>query len=126
MVMQEIEFRAYIKHLDILVGVQRINFDTKTAEVDLSDGNGDFFEYDFDKLVLMRYTGMKDKHGAKIYEKDILKIKDGYGEMEFTGMVDFENGSFVVRNNSTTSNHWTNYEVEKLGNIFENMELIGC
>lgn len=124
--MQEIEFRAYIKHLDILVGVQRINFDTKTAEVDLSDGNGDFFEYDFDKLVLMRYTGMKDKHGAKIYEKDILKIKDGYGEMEFTGMVDFENGSFVVRNNSTTSNHWTNYEVEKLGNIFENMELIGC
>jgi uncharacterized phage protein (TIGR01671 family) len=125
MVMQEIEFRAYIKHLDILVGVQRINFYTKTAEVDLSDGNGDFFEYDFDKLVLMRYTGMKDKHGAKIYEKDILKIKDGYGEMEFTGMVDFENGSFMVRSDSITGYRWIDYEKEKLGNIFENMELLG-
>lgn len=124
--MQELEFRAYIKHLDMVVDVQRINFDVKTIEVDLSEGNGDFFEYDFDEVILMQYTGMRDKHGQKIYRKDILKIKDDYGEMEFTGMVDFENGSFVVRNNSTTSNHWTNYEVEKLGNIFENMELLGC
>lgn len=124
--MQELEFRAYIKHLDMVVDVQRINFDVKTIEVDLSEGNGDFFEYNFDEVILMQYTGMRDKHGQKIYRKDILKIKDDYGEMEFTGMVDFENGSFVVRNNSTTSNHWTNYEVEKLGNIFENMELLGC
>jgi uncharacterized phage protein (TIGR01671 family) len=122
--MQELEFRAYIKHLDMVVDVQRINFDVKTIEVGLSDG--DLFEYNFDEVILMQYTGMRDKHGQKIYRKDILKIKDDYGEMEFTGMVDFENGSFVVRNNSTTSNHWTNYEVEKLGNIFENMELLGC
>jgi uncharacterized phage protein (TIGR01671 family) len=124
--MQELEFRAYIKHLDMVVDVQRINFDVKTIEVDLSEGNGDFFEYNFDEVILMQYTGRMDKDDRKIYRKDILKVRDDYGETEFTGMVDFENGSFVVRNNSTTSNHWTNYEVEKLGNIFENMELIGC
>jgi hypothetical protein len=46
--------------------------------------------------------------------------------MEFTGMVDFENGSFMVRSDSITGYRWTDYEKEKLGNIFENMELIGC
>ena len=123
--MQELEFRAYIKHLDMVVDVQRINFDVKTIEVDLSEGNGDFFEYNFDEVILMQYTGMRDKHGQKIYRKDILKIKDDYGEMEFTGMVDFENGSFMVRSDSITGYRWIDYEKEKLGNIFENMELLG-
>jgi len=123
--MQELEFRAYIKHLDMVVDVQRINFDVKTIEVDLSEGNGDFFEYNFDEVILMQYTGRMDKDDRKIYRKDILKIRDNYGETEFTGMVDFENGSFVVRNTSIMSYRWTDYEVEKLGNIFENMELLG-
>ncbi len=120
--MREIKFRAYIKHLDIIVDVQRINFDVKTIEVGLSDG--DLFEYNFDEVILMQYTGMRDKHGQKIYRKDILKIKDDYGEMEFTGMVDFENGSFMVRSDSITGYRWIDYEKEKLGNIFENMELL--
>lgn len=120
--MRKLKFRAYIKHLDIIVDVQRINFDVKTIEVGLSDG--DLFEYNFDEVILMQYTGMRDKHGQKIYRKDILKIKDNYGEMEFTGMVDFENGSFMVRSDSITGYRWIDYEKEKLGNIFENMELL--
>lgn len=120
--MRKLKFRAYIKHLDIIVDVQRINFDVKTIEVGLSDG--DLFEYNFDEVILMQYTGMRDKHGQKIYRKDILKIKDDYGEMEFTGMVDFENGSFMVRSDSITGYRWIDYEKEKLGNIFENMELL--
>jgi hypothetical protein len=52
--MRELKFRAYIKHLDIIVDVQRINFDVKTIEVGLSDG--DLCEYDFDEVILMQYT----------------------------------------------------------------------
>ena len=30
--MREIKYRAYVKHLKIIIEVQRINFDSKTVE----------------------------------------------------------------------------------------------
>lgn len=86
--------------------------------------NGGFGQQDLDDAVLMQFTGLRDKHGREIYEGDIIKIKDGYGEMEYIGEVGFENGSFVVRNDFLAGYRWLDYEVEVLGDIYNNPELL--
>ena len=55
--MQWIRPKVLIKHLGITIDVQRINFDVKTVEVDLSEGNGDFWEYDFDEVEIIDEEG---------------------------------------------------------------------
>ena len=51
--MQWIKPRVFIKHLKLAIDVQRINFDVRTVEVDLSNGNGDLWEFDFDEVMLV-------------------------------------------------------------------------
>ncbi len=55
--MQWIKPKVLIKHLGITIDVQRINFDVKTVEVDLSDGNGDLWEFDFDEVEIVDGDG---------------------------------------------------------------------
>lgn len=71
--MQEIKFKAYIKNLKWILPVERINFDCKTVEIDLSAGNGDTSEYDFDEIILMQFIGLRDIHNKEIYVGDIVK-----------------------------------------------------
>ena len=128
--MREIKFRAYIKKLKWLVPVERINFDCKTIEVDLSEGNGDISEYDFDEVELMQYTGLKDKNNKLIYEGDIIK----YFNSE-------ENGIFEVKYDccrfyglwieASFPDLFTDLfylgsskELQIIGNIYENPELL--
>ena len=50
------KFRAYIKHLDLMVEVQRINYDVKTIECYLVDAEEwDLSEYSFDEVELFHH-----------------------------------------------------------------------
>ena len=86
---------------------------------------------------IMQYTGKKDKNGKEIYEGDI--VKDLYGVL---GPVVFVNGSFRLDSlnghhleESTTllwqnkvdvtENDYGTYDLEVIGNIHENPELLG-
>jgi len=90
-----------------------------------------------------QFTGLKDKNGKEIYERDIVKMIDSPSNWTFKGdeketlwEVVFENGMFIPKNGETyyndfedcygeeifLGNNWSYYEV--IGNIYENPELL--
>ena len=73
-----------------------------------------------------QYTGLTDKNGKNIFEGDVVKCKD-YLEakpFEFQGYIDFKNGSYVIVGDFMTHYRWLDYEVEVIGNIHDNPELL--
>ena len=117
--MREIKFRAYIKSLQWLLPIERICFDCETVEIDLTDGNGDTAEYDFKEVELMQFTGRHDINEKPVYEGDLVKCKDNYTGLEFSGVVDFQDCSFVIKNDCVTHYGWMDYTVEVVGNVWE-------
>jgi uncharacterized phage protein (TIGR01671 family) len=88
--------------------------------------------YSSDDLILMQYTGLKDKNGVEIYEGDVLESKCSIF------LVDFRDGSFLLINDPTCKAEAEGecktdilnkssigiYNLEVIGNIYENSELL--
>ena len=85
----------------------------------------------FDEVVVMQYTGCRDKNGLEIFEGDV--IKDKYDK---TWLVQWYVGSFVITNKipdsdgqTSTYSHFSNvsnhhFYFEVIGNMWENPELL--
>jgi uncharacterized phage protein (TIGR01671 family) len=71
-----------------------------------------------DEIHVMQYTGLKDKNGKEIYESDIVAT-DGYGNQK----VHYDAPMFRVGNLDSLE-YWTGKDVEVIGNIYENPELL--
>ena len=71
-----------------------------------------------DPETICQYTGLTDKNGRKIFERDILKIPERKNHN-----VKFEYGQFCVGINCPIA--YIRTECEVIGNIFDNPELIG-
>jgi hypothetical protein len=65
----------WIKDYKKMINADRINYDVKTVEVDLSQG--DFYEFNFNEIVFLRPTYLKDSNGEYIYENDIIRWTSG-------------------------------------------------
>lgn len=96
-----------------------------------------------DEVTLLQWTGLKDKNGVKIFDKDIVRCHKFTeemganmgvveGEKEFVARVEFSvyGGTQVVLPNDNFmfvweyDEGWHEESLEVIGNIYENPELI--
>ena len=147
--MREIKFRAWLKEKKIMGEV--LGIDILHKEIFFSNEDVDCYEHtDFKNIELMQYTGLKDKNNKEIYEGDVLKlihtgIKISADRLEdlkrFVGIIKYENGIFkIVRTEKSLieSKYFEMeqkkvyeifiysklYDLEVVGNIYENPELL--
>ncbi|OMD66024.1 hypothetical protein BSK62_13230 [Paenibacillus odorifer] len=100
-----------------------------------------FEEYRKGNIVLMQYTGLKDKNGREIYEGDILTSPEypyqDDGKYNYHGVIEWieEEASFYMTkrlansekrgmSNGISQPIESIEEFEVIGNIYENPELI--
>lgn len=92
-----------------------------------------FDEVPASDFILMQSTGLKDKNGNEIFESDIVKFHDEY--QSYTGVVTYMDtyASFVVMDKDGHEYTFEYIEawycllseLEVIGNIYNNPELLG-
>ncbi|EAC3694202.1 TPA_asm: hypothetical protein GYT39_13490 [Listeria monocytogenes] len=132
--MRAIGFRAFVKETKKMLPVTDLCFNEIEAVGVSGCGNAkctlcvDW--YNFDDVLLMQYTGLKDKNGKKIFEGDI--VINSKGQIGYIAFLIQEAGFVVVLKNSDYSlgHRNTNECYERathhkiIGNIHENPELM--
>lgn len=95
--------------------------------------NGGWFalcrKYAVKSETVGQYTGLTDKNGKKIFEGDVVRVNDRlmphYEKLStFIGEVDHKDASFVIVGDVIAHYRWLDYEVEVIGNIHDNPELL--
>ncbi|GAG55499.1 unnamed protein product [marine sediment metagenome] len=139
--MRKIKFRAWLKKDGILVDKSVMAYQIERCFHDAGhtlDGDRcevrDFHGFsevlqdvEDGDIILMQYTGLKDKDEKEIYEGDVVKCRD------FTGIVTFDEGCFRLDLGAYEMDlalsiyctyHKNAHEPKIIGNVYENPELL--
>ena len=137
----EIKLKAWQKFHKKMIDVTEIRFDGSgkiksvstynenqcPRSITYSDINEDFrLERDGEScLKLLQYTGLKDKNGVEIYEGSIIRFVLGdYNIREYVEEVVYSDGAFWCGNWLLFDAKMNDDNLEVLGNIYENPELL--
>jgi len=115
---REIKFRAWSKSEEIMIKWESlIKTIRRTVDYDI---------FHDEELELLQYTGLKDKNWKGIYEGDIGN--QTRGKWKGIGKIIFSEGCFwfqrKIGSNEELYIAITNDEIEIIGNIYENPELL--
>ena len=128
--MREIKFRAWHKEKKEIVDAEEIDFMNKVINYidnDYENNRQEIRGAYFEDIELMQYTGLKDMREKEIYEGDIVKLRANHG----IGVIKYydEWGAVIVeyikpRPLAVLGMNYYKEDIEVLGNIYENPELI--
>lgn len=125
--MRKLKFRAWDKEKNIMVYE-----DTYVCDMTITFGGRVFCHDSYygirdSNFDLMQYTGLKDKQGKEIYEGDIVKHSI-YQAGPFKVIYTPDNTGYDLTNGITSMHlgRLCEPDLEVIGNIYENPELIKC
>ncbi|MGM8068432.1 YopX family protein [Listeria monocytogenes] len=129
--MRDIEYRAFVKETKKMLPVTDLCFNETEAAGVSGCGNANCTLcvdwYSFDDVVLMQYTGLKDKNGKKIFEGDIVNCKF-FDRMvsDIAGVINFIDCVWAVSDfkNKRLYQLIDVDNIEIIGNIHENPDLL--
>jgi len=120
----EISFRVWDKRDKIMYQDQwtYIEFDRKFRWFLTSGDGGGKLLSSYARGVLMLFTGLYDKHGKKIYDGDLLT---NFGGISHPTVVELEpEGKFYYWWGECSDPYNETEDIEVVGNIYENPELL--
>lgn len=125
--MRVVKFRAWDKEIEKIYPVLKIDFVEEWVSM-YSKITGRHYNW-LNNLVLMQYVGLQDKNGEEIYEGDVVSFKSAHSDCDYKtiGEVVWYCGeaAFLVECNGEIFKHFDEIrEIEVLGNIYENPELL--
>lgn len=99
---------------------ERNMFDGNLMTMHIQDIEEPYDDNLIDDETVGQFTGLTDKNGVRVFEGDIVCIFDGE---YFSGVVKYSNeqGSFTV--DDTSLHYWVS-DIEVIGNIHDNFELL--
>jgi uncharacterized phage protein (TIGR01671 family) len=123
--MREIKFRAWDKRLNKMYKVLSIKFD-EPEWIYCENSLFERFSLKPNEVELMHLTGLKDKNGKEIYEGDIVKDSIRNYEIRWNSIDGKWFGHWLDKYGNSFFLEGEYFKLyKKIGNIYENPELLG-
>lgn len=129
--MRDIRFRAWLKGRMVYFTPDDdyfIDGDGRLVMIEQIENGCNYQGFEDYECNLMQFTGLKDKDCKDIFEADIVKVEIPVVSIneDFVGQVKMLEGRWWVDNGHDAIPLWSEInEINVLGNIYENPELLG-